>query len=218
MADPSGYGQGQVFLGYVTVTTGVGGGGSFTFSPSSPVPVGQVVSATATDDNGDTSEFAQDVTVSANAPLDIIDQITGPTYNPIKHTYTETVKLTNRGTTTVNGFEFVLEGLTPGVTLTNKSGTTSDGSPYVTVSTPLSPGQSTTVTLIFTKSSPSLFINYTPKFVSLPPSSVTALAAQQGIGPIDATPQPAPSVFVVGILPLEPDPGPDGISRPERHL
>ncbi len=38
VADTSGYGQGKVFLGYVTVTTGVGGGGSFTFSPSSRSP------------------------------------------------------------------------------------------------------------------------------------------------------------------------------------
>jgi titin len=219
VADPSGYGQGQVFLGYVTVTTGVGGGGSFTFTTSSTVPVGQVVSATATDVNGDTSEFAQDVTVSDHAPLNIGYQITGPVYNPIKKTYTETVTLTNDGATTVNGFEFVLEGLTPGVTLTNKSGTTSDGSPYLTVTASLMPGQSTTVTLIFTKSSPSLFINYTPEFVPLSLSPSTAIAAKQVRGPIDAIPQPAPPVIVVaGILPLEPDPGPDGDGRPERHL
>ena len=81
-ADPSGYGQGKVFLGYVTVTTGAGGGGSFTFSPSSPVAVGQFISATATDVNGDTSEFAQDAQVSATAPLDIGYQIIGPVVQP----------------------------------------------------------------------------------------------------------------------------------------
>jgi parallel beta-helix repeat protein len=165
VADPSGYGQGQVFLGDVTVTTGVGGGGSFTFSPSSPVPVGLVISATATDVNGDTSEFAKDVSVSATAPLDIGYQIAGPVYNPVKHVYSESVNLTNDGTSAVSNFRFVLEGLTPGVTLTNASGTTSDGSPYVVVAGPLGPGQSTTVTLTFTKSSSSLFINYTPEFV-----------------------------------------------------
>ena len=88
-----------MFLGNVTVTTGVGGGGSFTFTTNSPVAVGRFVSATATDAKGNTSEFAKDVTVSANAPLDIGYQITGPVANPIKHTYTETVKLTNDGTT-----------------------------------------------------------------------------------------------------------------------
>ena len=36
-ADPSGYGQGAVFLGYVTVATGVDGGGTFTFTTSTPV-------------------------------------------------------------------------------------------------------------------------------------------------------------------------------------
>ena len=148
-ADPSGYGQGKVFLGYVTVTTGAGGGGSFTFSPSSPVAVGQFISATATDVNGDTSEFAQDAQVSATAPLNIGYQITGPTYNPIKKIYTETVTLTNDGTSAVHGFEFLLENLTPGVTLTNASGTTSNGTPYITVNTTLNPNQSTTVTLTF---------------------------------------------------------------------
>ena len=165
-ADPSGYGQGKVFLGYVTVTTGAGGGGSFTFSPSSAVAVGQYISATATDVNGDTSEFAKDAQVSATAPLNIGFQITGPVYNPIKKTYSETVKLTNNGSSTVSNFRFVLEGLTSGVTLTNGNGTTGDGSPYVVVAGPLAPGQSITVTLTFTKSSSSLYINYTPMFVA----------------------------------------------------
>ncbi len=169
-ADPSGYGQGKVFLGNVTVTTGVGGGGSFTFTTNSPVAVGRFVSATATDAKGNTSEFAKDVTVSAKAPLDIGYQITGPVANPIKHTYTETVKLTNDGTTSTPSFKFVLEGLTTGVTLTNASGTTTDGSPYVTVGS-LSPGSSVTVTLTFTKTSSTLFINYTPEFIAIVPAT-----------------------------------------------
>ena len=211
VADPSGYGQGKVFLGYVTVTTGAGGGGSFTFSPSSPVAVGQFISATATDVNCDTSEFAQDVQVSNSAPLDIGSQITGPTYNPIKKVYTETVKLTNDGSTTVNGFYFLLENLTPGVTLTNASGDTSNGTPYITVNTTLNPNQSTTVTLTFTETSSSLYINYTPQFEPLNSSPSVAAAGLTSTGPIDATSQPSPSTFVAaGILPLEPDPGPDG--------
>ena len=163
-ADPSGYGQGKVFLGYVMVTTGAGGGGSFTFSPSSSVAVGQFISATATDVNGDTSEFAQDAQVSAAEPLDIGYAIIGPVYNPIKKVYTETVTLTNNGTTALHSFEFLLDNLTPGVTLTNASGSTGNGTPFITVNTNLAPNQSTTVTLTFTKTSTSFYINYTPGF------------------------------------------------------
>jgi hypothetical protein len=162
-ADASGYGQGQVFLGYITVTTGVDGG-AFTFTTSTPVPVGQVVTATATDVNGNTSEFAQDAPVTANAPLDIGFRVSGPLYNPIHHTYTELATLTNDGTSTVDGFEFVLERLSPGVTLTDASGTTADGSPYILIGR-LKTHQSVTLRLTFTKSSPSPFIDYTPEFI-----------------------------------------------------
>jgi parallel beta-helix repeat protein len=165
-ADPSGFGQGQVFLGYVTVTTGVGGSGAFAFTTTTPIPVGQVVTATATDAEGNTSEFSQDMPVAASAPLHIGSRFIGPLYNPIKHTYTEIVVLTNDGTSTVDGFEFVLEQLTPGVTLTGASGTTADGSPYILVGR-LRPHQSIALTLTFTKALSSLFINYTPEFVPI---------------------------------------------------
>ena len=128
------------------------------------------------------------MTVSANAPLDIGYQITGPVDNPIKNTYTETVKLTNDGTTAVHRFKFVLEGLTPGVTLTNASGTTTNGSPYVTVGTPLA-GQSATVTLTFTKTSASLYINYTPEFIADRTSPVNSPPGQTARGSIDAISQ-----------------------------
>ena len=62
-ADPSGYGQGQVLIGSITVTTDDNGNASFT-ETFSKVPVGWYISATATDPIGDTSEFAQDVQVT----------------------------------------------------------------------------------------------------------------------------------------------------------
>jgi hypothetical protein len=64
-ADPSGHGQGQTLLGTITVMTDSSGNASFTATFSPSVPVGQVVSATATDPSGNTSEFAQDLTVVA---------------------------------------------------------------------------------------------------------------------------------------------------------
>ena len=56
--DPSGHGEGQTFLGFTTVTTDGSGNGSFN-SLTFPVPPGQaVITATATDPAGNTSEFS----------------------------------------------------------------------------------------------------------------------------------------------------------------
>jgi parallel beta-helix repeat protein len=56
VADPSGYGEGKTFLGTVTPKSN----GKFT-AMLPIVSVGTVISATATDANGNTSEFAADV-------------------------------------------------------------------------------------------------------------------------------------------------------------
>ncbi len=61
-ADASGHGEGARFLGE---TTSSAGSFSYTFVPSSPVTVGDVVSATATDPAGNTSEFSAAVAVTA---------------------------------------------------------------------------------------------------------------------------------------------------------
>jgi hypothetical protein len=65
--DPSGYGQGQTFLGSAEVITD--GNGDVTFSTTLPTPIlaGMgYVTATATDEaTGDTSEFSKDFTVPA---------------------------------------------------------------------------------------------------------------------------------------------------------
>jgi hypothetical protein len=70
--NPSGYGEGQTFLGAITVTTDGGGNASFTASLSNPVPLGErYLSATATVANsdstfGDTSQFAKDLFLPFN--------------------------------------------------------------------------------------------------------------------------------------------------------
>jgi hypothetical protein len=60
-SDPSGFGQGQTFLGFTTVT----GGSSFTVTFSTAVPTGAFLSATATDPAGNTSAFSRDRVVNA---------------------------------------------------------------------------------------------------------------------------------------------------------
>ena len=63
----SGNGEGQIFLGQTTVATD--GSGNAAFVATLPAPsVGQVVTATATDPAGNTSEFSRCVAVTA-APL-----------------------------------------------------------------------------------------------------------------------------------------------------
>jgi hypothetical protein len=82
VCDPSGFGEGQTPLGITTVTTNAMGTASFTAVFPVAVPLGQFITATATDPGNNTSEFSRclgtllnqppvaicrDVTISANA-------------------------------------------------------------------------------------------------------------------------------------------------------
>jgi hypothetical protein len=62
MADPSGFGEGDRYLGSAAVTTDAGGTARFSFSLLAPLAAGDVVTATATDPAGSTSEFSAGVT------------------------------------------------------------------------------------------------------------------------------------------------------------
>ena len=57
--DPSGFGEGETFMGEIEVRTNIKGARSFTFQPDQPVSDGTFVTATATDASGNTSEFSQ---------------------------------------------------------------------------------------------------------------------------------------------------------------
>jgi len=56
--DPSGFGEGKIFIGQTSVTTNSNGNRSFTFVPAQKVPVGWRITATATGVGG-TSEFSR---------------------------------------------------------------------------------------------------------------------------------------------------------------
>ena len=62
-ADPSGYGQGQTYLGSISVTTNTSGNATFSATFNFGVAPGLAISATATDPNGNTSEFGLDITL-----------------------------------------------------------------------------------------------------------------------------------------------------------
>jgi hypothetical protein len=57
--DPSGFGQGQTFLGFTNVSTDGSGNASFSVPLGIVLPVGTSVAATATDPANDTSEFSR---------------------------------------------------------------------------------------------------------------------------------------------------------------
>ncbi len=73
-ADPTGYGPGKTLIGTLSVTTDGSGNASFSSSFNTAINAGDAISATATDSTGDTSEFAQDVTVIAlTSPLEAVN-------------------------------------------------------------------------------------------------------------------------------------------------
>lgn len=56
--DPSGYGEGETFLGFSDQTTDDQGNVSFSVTLPAPVTIGSIITATATDPNGNTSPFS----------------------------------------------------------------------------------------------------------------------------------------------------------------
>jgi hypothetical protein len=65
VADPSGYGQGQTYLGSTTVTTDGNGNATFVANLTVGNLGGQWITATATDPGGNTSEFSADAPILA---------------------------------------------------------------------------------------------------------------------------------------------------------
>jgi parallel beta-helix repeat protein len=61
--NPASTNEGKKFLGQKSVTTGADGKVSFAFEPAQAVKVGQAVTATATDPDGNTSEFSESLEV-----------------------------------------------------------------------------------------------------------------------------------------------------------
>jgi hypothetical protein len=68
-ADPSGFGQGQILVGSTSVNTDASGNATFSAVFDVAFAAGLAVSATATDPNGNTSEFAKDIAITASAAL-----------------------------------------------------------------------------------------------------------------------------------------------------
>jgi uncharacterized repeat protein (TIGR01451 family) len=102
--NPSGFGEGQTFIGAINVTTG--GTGNASFNPTFPVTVapGQIITATANDPGNNTSEFSRSVQVggvSGGTPADL-SVLASIAPNPVEtgSQVTNTIVVTNGGPAT----------------------------------------------------------------------------------------------------------------------
>lgn len=119
--DSSGFGQGQTFLGSTTVTTDAMGNATFKTDVATPVVSGQFVTATATDPQGNTSQFSNAIPA---VPAQL--QFSAATYAVNEADGAATITVTRAGgsggTVSVN-FATSAGTANPGVDYTDKSGT-----------------------------------------------------------------------------------------------
>jgi hypothetical protein len=74
--DPSGNGEGESYLGFTMVTTDAMCNASINITFAASIPAGRVLTLTATDPSGNTSEFSQCITVVAECTITCPDNIT----------------------------------------------------------------------------------------------------------------------------------------------
>ena len=118
--DPTLYGQGKTYIGSVTLTTDATGNATFTTTVSTLPPSQSMVTATATDAAGNTSEFSMVVQATFHsAPASTTTQLSTSNASVFEGTaVTFTAKVLLSGTTTPSGtvmFEEVLSGGTMNV-------------------------------------------------------------------------------------------------------
>jgi len=114
--DPSGFGQGETFIGFTNVTTDASGNVGFTATFTNSVPTNQVITATASD-LGNTSEFSQCVPVVAGFFADLsLTKIAFPNPILILNNLAYSLSVTNNGPSTATGV-VLTDNLPPGVLL-----------------------------------------------------------------------------------------------------
>lgn len=99
--DPTGIGEGQTYLGYTDVMTGAAGSASFNHTLTGSFPSGTIVTATSTDEDGNTSGFSECITSfdATEAPMLAVntDTLTYTYYPDETPISTENIALTNDG-------------------------------------------------------------------------------------------------------------------------
>jgi uncharacterized repeat protein (TIGR01451 family) len=153
--DPSGFGEGE-HVGDATVTTDAGGNAAFTVNLPF-LPAGGNVTATATDPNGNTSEFSACVVLAPAVPPATVDLgITkqGPSTIAAGANVTYTITVTNPGSTAATNV-VVTDDLPPSLTFvsaTPSQGSCNASDPVICNLGGLAGGATGTITLVATAS------------------------------------------------------------------
>jgi parallel beta-helix repeat protein len=175
--DAFGNGQGQTFLGTAFVTTDSSGNGLFNVTLPAVVSIGNAITATATDGNGNTSEFSACVT---NAPLpcaaDITSQVvvrlTKVRLNARTSRCFQRVTIVNPTDSEIDisPLYLALDNLTPNVTLLSRTGDTSCalplGSPFVVVTSSNLKGHHRVRTMLVFTTKTKKCITFTPRVLA----------------------------------------------------
>jgi uncharacterized repeat protein (TIGR01451 family) len=172
--DASGNGEGETFVTRLAVTTDAAGNATFSTVVTPPLAAGRALTATATDLNGNTSEFSACVAVQ-NAVADLAVTKTA-TPNPVfvGNNLTYNLTVSNAGPNDATGVVLTDTIAIPGGQFTIVSATTpkpggscsTSGSTITCSLGSFAPGASTTVTIVI---APTI-----PTGPTIPPNSVTA--------------------------------------------
>ena len=145
-ADPSGYGQGQTWLGSESVTTDASGNANFQATDLSATSPGQWISATATDPGGNTSEFSEDVQAVKAGTVTSITTSANPSVYGEPVTFTATVT----GDPPISGFPTGTVTLMDGMTTLGTGTLNALGvATYTTTSFQLSVGSGQSITAVY---------------------------------------------------------------------
>lgn len=127
--DPSGYGEGQTYLGFTSVTTNGSGNAGFNVTLPVAVASGSSLTSTATDATNDTSEFSACVTVAQLATPTPTSTMTSTPTNTPTVTFTPTNTATNTATYTPTNTATNTATFTPTNTPTNTATNTATYTP-----------------------------------------------------------------------------------------
>jgi hypothetical protein len=166
--DPSGRGEGKTFLGSTEVTTGGSCNAAFDVTLPTTVPVGESITATATDQS--TSEFSPCIPVEAAESLAVVNRMvslisittttsTAEVFGGLAGTMTIRAIFKNTSTTRIETPFFVVTELSDRYFLVNADGGGFGGrlTPNVGADRVLAPGESFTTEFVIGLDSPNRF-------------------------------------------------------------
>jgi uncharacterized repeat protein (TIGR01451 family) len=222
--DSTGFGQGDVLVGSLPVTTDNTGNVSFTASVPQGSTPGQYISATATDPAGNTSEFALDVVLQPQIDLVVTGTVT-PASVPAGGQVTYAINVANQGNLSATQVTLT-DQLPAGVTVVSASSSqgyfsppaqngqilaflgTIPGGSTATVTIVAQTGANSVGTITDTASVKSQQVDPTPSQETVTLTSTVVAAADLSIA-LDANPNPvldgANVTFVMTVNNLGPD-------------